>query len=83
MWKKQNTHSSISQVRKTMFLSLRLPNLIINNYEIQREKSIKLLGVLLDQHLTRIEHIKRTGNIIAKIHRYMQNHGGDALIEHI
>ena len=83
MWKKQNTHSSISQVRKTMFLSLRLPNLIINNYEIQREKSIKLLGVLLDQHVIRIEHIKRTGNIIAKIHRYMQNHGGDALIEHI
>ena len=56
-------------------------NLIINNYEIQREKSIKLLGVLLDQHLTRTEHIKRTGIIIAKIHRHMQNHGGDTLIE--
>ena len=60
-------------------ISLRL--LIINNYEIQREKSIKLLGVLLDQHLTRIEHIKRTGKIIVKIHRRMQNHGGDTLIE--
>ena len=56
MWKKQNTHSSISQVRKTIF---------------QREKSIKLLVVLLDQQLTRTEHIKRTGKIIAKIHRYM------------
>ena len=60
-----------------------LPKLIINNHEIQREKSIKLLGVLLDEHLTRKEHMKCTGNIIAKIHRYMQNHGGDALIEHI
>ena len=64
-------------------ISLRLPNLIINNYELQREKSITLLGVLLDQHLTRIEHIKRTGNIIAKIHSYMQTHGADAPIEHI
>ena len=45
-------------------ISLRL--LIINNYEIQREKSIKLLGVLLDQHLTRKEQMKRTGNIIAQ-----------------
>ena len=62
-------------------ISLGLPNLIINNYEIEREKSIKLLGVLLDQHLTRIEHIKRTGKITAKIHKRMQNHGGDTLIE--
>ena len=27
---------------------LRLPKLIINNYEIQRKESIKFLGVLLD-----------------------------------
>ena len=76
-------HSFFNKPSKKDDISLRLPNLIINNYEIQREKSIKLLGVLLDQHVIRIEHIKRTGNIIAKIHRYMQNHGGDALIEHI
>ena len=33
-------------------IPLRLPKLIINSYEIQREESIKFLGVLLDQHLT-------------------------------
>ena len=76
-------YSFFNKPSKKDDLSLRLSNLIINNYEIQGEKSIKLLGVLLDQHLTRKEHIKRTANIIAKIHRYMQYYGGDALIEHI
>ena len=33
-------------------IPLCLPKLIINNYEIKREESIKFLGVLLDQHLT-------------------------------
>ena len=47
-------------------IPLRLPNLIINNYEIQREEYIKFLGVLLDQHLTWKERIKRTENKIAK-----------------
>ena len=47
-------------------IPLRLPKLIINNYEIQREESIKFLGVLLDQHLTWKEHIKLTENKIAK-----------------
>ena len=76
-------YSLFNKPRKKDDISLRLPNLIIYNYEIQRKKSIKLLGVSLDQHLTRKEHIKRTGNIIAKIRGYMQNHGRDALIEHI
>ena len=65
MWKIQKTHFSISQVKKDD-ISLRLPKLIINNYEIQREESIKFLGVLLDQHLTWKEHIKLTENKIAK-----------------
>ena len=47
-------------------ISLCLPKLIINNYEIQREESIKFLGVLLDQRLTWKEHIKLTENKIAK-----------------
>ena len=47
-------------------IPLRLPKLIISNYEIQREESIKFLGVLLDQHLTWKEHIKLTENKIAK-----------------
>ena len=33
---------------------------------MQREESIKFLGVLLDQHLTWQEQIKRTENKIAK-----------------
>ena len=47
-------------------IPLRLPKLIISNYEIQREESIKFLGVLLDQHLTWKEHIKLTENKIPK-----------------
>ena len=41
-------------------IPLRLPMLIINNYEIQREETIKFLGVLLYQHLAWKEHIKLT-----------------------
>lgn len=51
--KKKNTQSFISQVR-------------INNYEIQREASIKFFGFLLEQYLTRKENIKLTENKIAK-----------------
>ena len=47
-------------------IPLCLPKLIINNTEIQREESVKFLGVLLDQHLTLKEHIKLTENKIAK-----------------
>ena len=47
-------------------IPLCLPKLIINNYKIQRKESIKFLGVLLDQHLTRKEHIKRNENKITK-----------------
>ena len=46
-------------------ISLCLPKLIINNYEIQRKESIKSLGVLLDLHLTWKEHTKFTENKIA------------------
>ena len=84
MWKKKKAkYSFFNKPSKKDDISLRLPKLIINNYEIQREKSIKLLGVFLDQHLTTKEPIKRTGNIIVKIDRYMRNHRGDTLIEHI
>ena len=41
-------------------IPLHVTKLIINNYEIQREESIKPLGVLLYQHLTWKEHIKLT-----------------------
>ena len=47
-------------------ITLCLPNLIISNYEIQTEESIKFFGVLLDQHLTWKEYIKLTENKIVK-----------------
>ena len=47
-------------------ITLSLPNLIISNYEIQTEESIKFFGVLLDQHLTWKEYIKLTENKIVK-----------------
>ena len=70
MWKKTK-YSFFNKPIKKDDNSLRLRKLRINNYEMQKEKSIKLLGVLLDHHLTRKAHIKITGNIIAKIHRYI------------
>ena len=51
---------------KNDYIPLPLPKLIINNYEIQRKKSIEFLGVLLDQHLTQKEHVKLAQNKIAK-----------------
>ena len=62
---KENTHSS-NKPSKKYNIPLRLPKLIINNYEIQREESIKFFGILFDQHLTLKEHIKLTENKIAK-----------------
>ena len=59
-------YSFLHKPSKKDDISLCLPKLIINNYEIQREESIKFLGVLLDQHLTWKEHIKLTENKIAK-----------------
>ena len=46
-------------------IRFRLPKLIINNYELQKEESIRLLGVLLDQHLIWKRHIKLTENKVA------------------
>ena len=47
-------------------ISLLLPKLIIDNYEIQRTESIKFLGVLLEEKLSWKEHIKYSENKIAK-----------------
>ena len=43
-----------------------LPKLKINNYEIKRAESIKLLGVLLDENLTWKPHIRYIEKKIAK-----------------
>ena len=59
--KKQNTHFSTSPAKKN--IPPLLPKLIINNYEIQRTESIK---VLLDENLSVKEHIKYNENKIAR-----------------
>ena len=65
MWKKQNTYSSISQVRKAISLFAYQKH-IINNNEIKREESIKFSRVLLGHYLTWKKQIKLTKNKIAK-----------------
>ena len=64
MWKK--LLKFFYKPRKEDDIPLRLPKLIISNYEIQREESIKFFGVLLDQHLTWKKHINHTENKIVK-----------------
>ena len=59
-------YSFFHKASKKDDIPFRLPKLIINNYEIQREQSIKFLGVLLDQHLAWKELIKLTENKIDK-----------------
>ena len=51
---------------KNFDIPLCLPKRITKNYGIQREESIKFLGVLLDQHLTWKEYIKLNVKKIAK-----------------
>ena len=45
-------YSFFHKPSKKDVIPIRLSKLIINNYEIQSEESIKVRGVLLDQHLT-------------------------------
>ena len=47
-------------------IHLRLPKLAINNTVIERENSIKFLGVLLDENLTWSNHISCIHNKISK-----------------
>ena len=47
-------------------LLLVLPKLSVNNQIIQRQSSIKFLGILLDENLSWKEHLKLTRNKIAK-----------------
>ena len=63
---KKTKYSFFHKPSKKDDIPLRLPKLIINNHEIQREESIKFLEVLLDQHLTWKEDIKLTENKIVK-----------------
>ena len=62
---KQNTPFFINQVKKDD-LPLVLPRLLIKNHKIERVKSKKFLGVLLDEKLSRKDHIKYIENKVAK-----------------
>ena len=46
-------------------IPLRLPNLNINGFTIERESSIKFLGVWIDENLTWRDHIHTVENKIA------------------
>ena len=56
-------HSFFHKLSKEDEIHLLLPKLMINNYETQREESIKSFGVLLDQHLISKEHIELAESI--------------------
>ena len=47
-------------------IRLRLPNLNINSFTVERESSIKFLGVWIDENLTWRDHIHTVENKIAK-----------------
>ena len=71
---KVNTYFSINQVEKMIFhkpsrkddLPLLLPRLLIKKHKVERVKSIKFLGVLLDENLPWKDHIKYIENEVAK-----------------
>ena len=47
-------------------LPLLLPRLLMQKHKVERVKSIKFLGVLLDENLSRKDHIKCIENKVAK-----------------
>ena len=47
-------------------LPLRLPAVKINDYKIKRSSSIKFLGILVDEHLSWINHINTLENKLSK-----------------
>ena len=63
---KETKYSFFQKPSQKENISLLLPKLKINNYEIQRTESIRFFGVLLDENLCWKEHIKYNENKIAK-----------------
>ena len=56
----------VPQIRQKYSIPSHLPTLKINNHDIERVNTMKFLGVLLDDNLSWIEHIKYLENKIAK-----------------
>ena len=74
-WSRANKLSSNKdKTRFTIFhrsqdrdnLPLPLPALKIDDYEIKRSSSIKFLGILVDEHLSWIDHINTLENKLSK-----------------
>ena len=74
-WFRANKLSlNVDKTRFTLFhrpqdrdnLPLQLPALKINDYEIKRSFSIKFLGILMDEHLSWIDHINTLENKLSK-----------------
>ena len=63
---KKNKFSFFHKSSKKDNIPLRLPNLNINGFTIERESSIKFLGVWIDENLTWRDHIHTVENKIAK-----------------
>ena len=59
-------YSLFHKPSKTDGLPLLLPNVLINDKEVGRVGSIKFPGILLDEHLSRKEHLRHTENKIVK-----------------
>ena len=47
-------------------IPLKFPALMIGNNNIERKSSIKFLGVMLDEHISWIDHVRTAENKIAK-----------------
>ena len=54
------------QIIKKDNIPLRIPNLTINGLTVERESSIKFLGVWIDENLTSTDHIHAVENEIAR-----------------
>ena len=63
---KKTKYSFFHKSSKKDDIPLMLPKLTISNDVIERQESIKFLGVLLNENLNQKEHIKCTENKIAK-----------------
>ena len=59
-------YTSFHNLRISDHITLKLPDPCVNSSEIQREYSIKFLGVLLDENLTLKSHIKTIETKISK-----------------
>ena len=74
-WFKANKLSiNIKKIKFTLFhensfndeIPLKLPALMIDNNNIERKSSIKVLGVMLGKHISWIDHVRTVENKIAK-----------------